>query len=67
MAHCTIADGGVLPNINPTLLPGKTGGKTKEGDVDPSQEVWGNKLQFCLNDKIWNYIFIFKSFLFDIL
>ena len=24
MAHTTIAEGGVLPNINPTLLPGKT-------------------------------------------
>ncbi len=38
MAHCTIADGGVLPNINPILLPGKNG-KTKEGEIEPSQEV----------------------------
>jgi len=25
MAHTTISDGGVLPNINSALLPGKTG------------------------------------------
>ena len=51
MANCTIADGGVLPNINPTLLPGKTG-KSKEGGVEPSQEVW----KFCINTDLWEYI-----------
>jgi histone H2A len=38
MAHCTISEGGVIPTINPALLPGKTG-KGKEGGVEPSQEV----------------------------
>ena len=30
MANTTIADGGVLPNINAALLPGKTGKKGGE-------------------------------------
>ena len=38
MANTTIADGGVLPNINPILLPGKTGKKAK-GETGESQDV----------------------------
>jgi hypothetical protein len=34
LAHTTIAEGGVLPNINSSILPGKT----SEGDA--SQGVW---------------------------
>lgn len=38
MANATIADGGVLPNINPNLLPNR--GKGGKGDtVEPTQEV----------------------------
>ena len=37
MANTTIAEGGVLPYINPTLLPSK-GKKSQEGE--PSGNVW---------------------------
>lgn len=39
MAGCTIADGGVLPNINPLLLPSKGSKAAKETPEGPSQEV----------------------------
>ena len=43
MANTTIADGGVLPNINPSLLPTKSK-KSKEA----SQDVWEVKwLKIC--------------------
>ena len=38
MANTTIADGGVLPNINPILLPSKSGKPTK-GETGESQNV----------------------------
>ena len=34
MANTTIADGGVLPNINPNLLPSKKAGDNKESTAD---------------------------------
>ena len=37
MANTTIADGGVLPNINPILLPSKSSKGGKEGEA--SQDV----------------------------
>jgi histone H2A len=39
MGGCTIADGGVLPNINPLLLPHKGSKAAKESGEGPSQAV----------------------------
>eukprot|EP01016_Furgasonia_blochmanni_P049869 TRINITY_DN761_c0_g1_i9.p1 TRINITY_DN761_c0_g1~~TRINITY_DN761_c0_g1_i9.p1 ORF type:complete len:176 (+),score=72.71 TRINITY_DN761_c0_g1_i9:66-593(+) len=39
MANCTIADGGVPPNINPLLLPSKGGKGGKEGGAEASQDI----------------------------
>lgn len=39
MANTTIADGGVLPNINPMLLPSKS--KKTESRGQASQDLWG--------------------------
>ena len=38
MSNTTIADGGVLPNINPMLLPSKSKRDQKGGEA--SQDVW---------------------------
>nr|AAT08677.1 histone H2A [Hyacinthus orientalis] len=37
LAGVTIAHGGVLPNINPVLLPKKTASKEKEGAKSPAK------------------------------
>ena len=37
LAGVTIAHGGVLPNINPVLLPKKSQAKEKEGPKSPSK------------------------------
>jgi len=39
MNNTTISDGGVLPYINPSLLPGKGKGKTGEEEHEASQPV----------------------------
>lgn len=44
LAGVTIAHGGVLPNINPVLLPKKTAAKEKEGgDKSPSPSKGAGK------------------------